>query len=269
MITEQIIRIDQIPIRVLRTGSSEKTIVFVHGNSCNAGMWQSQLSDPVLTSNYSLVSFDLPGCGRSGKIANYSMQHLASFIPAVVENLGIKQYLLVGISYGTCLIGEAAPHLPGCTGVLLISANLVSNELSPAAWLIAFPEAVAMASEAVDNETLLGFAKMLATNPNSPVVAEYIDSYKNTDPAFRLAIGRTMVESSWTDEVKNLLAMQVPVGIVFGGQEKMIRTSYLDHFPNLWRANVFIIPDAAHFVNIEQREVFNRLLLDFATDASK
>ena len=265
MVNEKNILVQNIPVRVLTTGNADKAMVFVHGNSADAEMWLPQLEASSLSSKYQLVAFDLPGCGKSGKSKDYNMRYLASLIPQVVSQLGIEEYILVGLSLGTILIGEAAPQLTGCKGLFLASVNLTSNKYNPGTWLNPFPEVAALMSASVPDDVLNSFAYRLVLN-NTAVANTYKNSYQNTDPDFRLAIADTIAKQDWTDEIENVLNMKVPICIVFGKEDKILHTNYLDDFPARWRKKTFLIPDAGHFVNGEQPEAFNKLLIEFAQD---
>ena len=260
--------INHVAIHIHSAGSADTALVFVHGNSGDALMWSRQLADSTLQAAHRLVAFDLPGHGGSGRATDYGMQSLASFIPAVVAGLGITRYVLVGISYGTCLIGEAAPHLPGCVGIVAVSPNITSNTVHPGVWLNPFPEAMAMGAPMVDDETLERFAHRMV-NRDEELAKAYVRSYKNTDPDFRVGVGNTIATAGWTDELDNILQLKVPVAVVFGQQEQMVHTNYLDGFPALWRSSTNIIADAGHLVQAEQPEAFNKLLMEFAADVFK
>ena len=269
MTTTNVYEVNGIQINTLGTGSKEDALIFVHGNSCNAEMWMAQMQDSALTEKYQLVAMDMPGCGQSGRIDDYIMKNLASFIPGLAAAMGVKSYMLIGISYGTCLIGEVAPNLPGCKGIMLVSPNITNNDLNPSKWLIPFPEAVAMASPMVDDATLQLFASKFFNVQNQTLINQFIDSYKTTDPAFRVAVGKTIMENGWTDEPGNIKVMQVPVCIVFGTEEKVLQTNYLDGYAPKWQDKVWHIDGAAHFVNMEQPNRFNLLLLDFGSTVFK
>lgn len=268
MVTEKILFIDNLRINTLIAGHSDKAIIFVHGNSSNAHTWDRQLADVQLASAYKLIAFDLPGHGKSGKSGDYSMKKLAGLIPQIVEQSGVQEYVLVGLSFGTCIIGEAAPNLQGCKGIVLVSANLTSNEFNPGVWLNPFPEVAAMASASIPDELLDSFSKRMVYS-NHFIASKYAKSYLETDPDFRLAIGEIIAKSSWTDEFRNIQEMDVPACLVFGAEEKIVHTYYMDGFAPRWRNKTFLIPEAAHFVNEEQPLIFNQLLSTFADDVVK
>ncbi|HWK07805.1 MAG TPA: alpha/beta hydrolase [Puia sp.] len=269
MTTEKFITLNSNSIRTLITGQGQKALVFVHGNSSSADSWNHQSEDIELREKYQLISFDLPGHGKSARSNNYRMKDMAIQIANFIEQLQLDEYILVGLSYGTCLIAEAAPYIKNCKGFLLASPNITNNEHPPASWLVPFAEAAAIASASVDDETLTRFATRMVAESTSPLVNEYKKTYRETDGAFREAIGKAIMESDWSDEFVNLLNTGLATCIAFGEHEKMIRTNYLNTYPKKWRDEIFKIPDAAHLINAEQPFSFNRLLLEFAGDVFK
>ena len=44
------------------TGSGSKTLIFVHGWTCDDSSWRSQV--PVVSKEYRVITLDLPGHGR-------------------------------------------------------------------------------------------------------------------------------------------------------------------------------------------------------------
>jgi pimeloyl-ACP methyl ester carboxylesterase len=269
MAPEKFSIVNGISFRTLITGQGQKAIVFVHGNSGSADSWSHQLGDIELREKYQLVSFDLPGHGKSARSNNYRMKDMAMQIADFIGQLHLDEYILVGLSYGTCLIAEAAPFIKNCKGFLLASPNITNNEHPPASWLVPFAETAAIASAHVDDEMLTRFATRMVAESTSPLVNEYKKTYRETDGAFREAIGKVIMESDWSDEFGNLLNTGLPTCFVFGEKEIMIKTDYLDNYPAIWSDEIRRIRNAAHLINAEQPFAFNRLLLEFAADVFK
>jgi pimeloyl-ACP methyl ester carboxylesterase len=60
--------VDGIPIHSTVRGSGPKTIVFVHGWTCDESSWREQV--PFFEKNYRVITLDLPGHGKSGAPSN-------------------------------------------------------------------------------------------------------------------------------------------------------------------------------------------------------
>jgi pimeloyl-ACP methyl ester carboxylesterase len=275
MIIEKYLTINNVPVRVCIAGNAGQAILFVHGNSCSADYWEDQLNDPTLQGQYQLIAFDLPGHGKSGKVISYGVKNIASFIPQVIDQLSLQDYILVGLSFGTALIAEAAPAVSktpsqnGCRGFFLASPNITSDLYPPASYILPFPEVYAMATDVVPDEVLTEFAGHLVRDAASPLIEQFKQSYLQTDPPFRLALQAAMLQNEWSDEFANLADTHLPYRIIFGKEEKILNIHYLDNSPLPANASIDTIDGAAHFVNMEQVAIFNGLLAAFAGEAFK
>ena len=96
-------------------------IVFVHGFSFDARMWEQQFAAFAVT--HHAVRYDLRGFGRSDLPAGpYS--HVED-LQALINALGLEKPLLVGLSLGGNILLEHALRYPGVArGQVLISAGL-------------------------------------------------------------------------------------------------------------------------------------------------
>src|ERR1700760_3263700 len=56
--------VDGVNIHSTVRGSGPKTIVFVHGWTCDESSWREQV--PFFEKNYRVITLDLPGHGKSG-----------------------------------------------------------------------------------------------------------------------------------------------------------------------------------------------------------
>jgi pimeloyl-ACP methyl ester carboxylesterase len=103
---------DGIPLSYEVMGAGAPALVFVHGWSCDRSYWRHQLGH--FSRRHEVVALDLAGHGASGAgRATYTMAGFGGDVVAVVEQLGLRQVVLVGHSMGGDVIAEAAPLLGG------------------------------------------------------------------------------------------------------------------------------------------------------------
>ncbi len=103
--------LDGVPIAFEKTGDGEKTLVFVHGWSCDRTYWREQVA--ALSDRYTIVTVDLAGHGESGLTrTDYTMPAFGSDVAAVVVALDLHNVYLVGHSMGGSVVVEAARLLP-------------------------------------------------------------------------------------------------------------------------------------------------------------
>ena len=93
-------------------GNGPRTVVFIHGWSCNSGFWRDQI--PALTDKARLILIDLPGHGQSDKPhTDYTMDFFAGAVLAVMRDALVDKATLVGHSMGTpvaCRVYHQAPE---------------------------------------------------------------------------------------------------------------------------------------------------------------
>lgn len=267
MINEFDVIVGDINIHILSSGQGETSIVFIHGNSCSADYWNDQLNDTVLADHFRLIAIDLPGHGLSGKSTDYSLVFLSGLLVQIIEQLSIGSFVLAGLSYGTALIGEAAPQLKNCRGFFLSSPNITSDIYSPAVYILPNPEFIIMIAPSATKNDIRNFAGFLTLDPSPFIVQKFIDSYEKTDPAFRIYLGEASQKGMWSDEFENLIHTKLPVSYIFGGKDKALNVHYMDSISLPGNHSFVHLKEAAHFVNMDQVEIYNDLLLKFCRTA--
>ncbi|UOR00205.1 alpha/beta hydrolase (plasmid) [Hymenobacter sp. 5317J-9] len=95
-------------------------VLFVHGNSLAASLFQRQFVAPELQ-HLRLLALDLPGCGASPDApACYHPRQLQGVLCEAIGALGAQRAVLVGHSYGGHLGLDALPALPFLRGLLAV-----------------------------------------------------------------------------------------------------------------------------------------------------
>jgi pimeloyl-ACP methyl ester carboxylesterase len=111
--------VDGIEIHSTVTGTGPKTVVLVHGWTCDETTWTAQV--PALEEKYRVVTIDLPGHGKSGspKDGKLSMDLFARAIEAVRVEVGAERVTVVGHSMGTPVVIQYARLYPEHTSALV------------------------------------------------------------------------------------------------------------------------------------------------------
>lgn len=93
-------------------GTGPKTILFIHGWTCNESSWAGQV--PAFEREYRVVTIDLPGHGKSDfpKDKPLSLDIFARAVEAVREEVKADKVVLVGHSMGAAVIGQYAVKYP-------------------------------------------------------------------------------------------------------------------------------------------------------------
>jgi pimeloyl-ACP methyl ester carboxylesterase len=102
-------------------GTGGLPVVFVHSFSGSTAHWSKQLAH--LRSERRTVALDLRGHGQSESPAgnDYAVESLAGDVAAVVDELGLKRFVLVGHSMGgSAAIAYAGAHPERVAGLFLV-----------------------------------------------------------------------------------------------------------------------------------------------------
>lgn len=111
-------------LNVNDAGEGGLPVVFVHSFAGDAGHWSAQLEH--LRKTRRAVAFDMRGHGESDAPTDqnaYSIESLSADIAAVVDELGIKRFVLVGHSMGgAAALVYAGKHPERVAGLVLAGA---------------------------------------------------------------------------------------------------------------------------------------------------
>lgn len=265
MITEEVVVLNNLKINVKLAGQGNILILLIHGSCMSSEVWLPQLESKELNRHFRLIAFDLPGHGESEWIetdaSGYRARNLAKLVPAILDFYDVHMYILVGLSFGTSIIGEINQRVKNCAGIVLASPYILNHTISVGDILIPTPLGEVMIAPNPSQQDLEAY--VFHHVKNEQIAKKYIESYRNTDPAFRVEMGRAMGESDWSDEWKNIKNWNVPLCIVFGKEETFLNTSYLDDYASGENNHLFKIEHAGHMVNQEQPVEFNRILNAF------
>jgi len=272
MITDSIIVVNEQKLSVKFSGVGENFVLFLHGSCMDADSWATQLECKELAEKYKLIAFDLPGHGKSDRYSefnsfNYRPPKLAELIQPILKSFNIKRFVLCGLSLGTNIIAEITKPIEGCTGILLGSVCIVNDQFPLTSILTPGPNGHVMVTANPGDHQLRDY--MFSHAKTIEQAERYARAYRSTDPAFRLELGQTIIESGLTNELANIENWNVPVCVVYGREETLINTNYLKDWEPLWQNKIHYIEGAGHLINEDQPEDFNKLLLSFADEVFK
>jgi pimeloyl-ACP methyl ester carboxylesterase len=101
---------DGIPISFEVHGTQGRSLVFVHGWSCDRSYWRGQLEH--FAARHRVVAVDLAGHGESGAgRERWTMAAFGDDVVAVLDALALEDVVLIGHSMGGDVITEAAVRL--------------------------------------------------------------------------------------------------------------------------------------------------------------
>ena len=245
--------------------------MFVHGFACSHEDWKHQLE--FFAKNHEVVACDLRGHGQTpGRPQECSIEHYGGDVAALVNNLELRNAILVGHSMGCRVVLEAARLIPKrLGGVVLIDGSRAATGNPDAA------EATARAM--IDKGGYAAFAENLFrqmffkhTPQSEAIVARAVRGSAAFGPDLWPRMARW--DASQMDAA--LGAVRAPMLAI----QSTTRNAQLQRAPmkpgdtspyldtvRLHGAKVEIIPDTGHFTMLEQPQRVNRLIEEFRRSA--
>lgn len=107
----------------------------------------------------------------------------------------------------------------------------------------------------------------VATHMEASVKAAYAQTFRDTDPVFRMVSGIAMSKRGWSDEAANLEQLEYPVAIIHGAEEKIIFPGYLERVAiGTWRDEIIKISAASHCPQLDRPESLADLIHQYAKE---
>lgn len=248
-------------------------VVLIHGWPSSHKMWEYQLGD-LVTAGYRVIAYDRRGFGESSKPwSGYDYNILASDLHAIIEQLALRDVILVGFSMGG---GEVARYLSTYGSERVARVALISTVLPYMLKGNENPDGVdekvfsKMAEQIKQDRPgfLEQFGKMFfgVGFLNKPVTEAYLRYFD------QLALQATQQSTlacatgfATTDFRKDLAAIKVPTLIIHGDNDEIVplEVSSQRTATMLPHAELIMYENGPHGIFYTHRELFNRHLLDF------
>jgi len=250
--------LDGMKIHSTAKGKGARTLVLVHGWTCDETSWAANV--PELSKHYRVITVDLPGHGRSGSPmdGNLTMDLFARAIEAVRAEQRVDKVILVGHSMGTPAIRQYARLYPRHVAAL-VAVDGVVMAAPPGGRGVTPPINPAQFEGPDGLKAREGFIRGMFTPRTPPDVQQRVLKMMLAPPA-ATAIGAmraTFDPSTFPDEV-----MTMPVYGIYA-EKSVLRgnpATVKKIFPKMESVEM---PGTGHFVMMEQPQEFNRLLAGF------
>ena len=256
-----------IQTRVLDVGVGP-AVVFVHGLGARADRWRNNLG-ALAQQGYRCLAIDLPGHGFASKTAafDFSVPACAQWLTAVLEQLGLSRYAIVGTSLGGFIGGHMACCWPERVNKLMLVGSIGMVPMGEAAR-----EAISSRFGTVSRE---GIARKLNTVlfDKSLITPEWleeewrINNSLGAQEAFA-RIAEYIKHRIDDDVVGEALALRVtqglPVAMIWGKEDLAVPPDVGHRACAIVQPQCYEeISETGHGPYLEKPEVFNRLLLGF------
>ncbi len=254
------IAVNGIHVHVREQGGGSLPLVFLHYWGGSSRTWRHVID--ALPGTHKTIAIDHRGWGLSdAPTSGYGLTELAADAEAVIEALGLADYVLVGHSMGGKVAQLMASRKPqGLRGLVLVAPS------PPTAMELPL-EARQMMAVAYDSAEAIGMTidHVLTHKPLSPEDrAQIVEDSLRGAPQAKLAWPMsTMLE----DISGQVAAINVPTLVVAGECDKVDSVDALKAklLPRIPQATLHVLPGTGHLSPLESPIELAQLIASFAT----
>jgi len=245
-----------------------RPLVFLHGLMANRGFFPGQRA---LAERFRVVAVDLRGHGQSRETGTApTTDRLAADVAALAVHLGLEGAIGIGWSLGAAVLWHvlSGPQSERFAGAVVI--DMTPRVMNDSSWALGLSaehceaRAEAIGGDFASFAAAAGAAIFARDNGASanPLAQWAASEFARNDPA---AIGATW-ESLVRQDFRPLLAgIRQPTLVVHGARSHLYGPDTADHLvAALPDASVLRFENSGHAPHIEQPDLFNAALCDFA-----
>ena len=233
-------------------GTHARSFVFIHGSGGNSGAWSFQYSR--LHEAFNVAAVDLPGHGKSGGKGEQDISRYVLHLKDLLTVLSLPCPILVGASLGCAIVLEFAASFPqAAAGIVCVGGGL---------------------SMPVNPDIISGFRAQ--PDLSLDMMCKFSLARENREKFFaplRKSLGEADVDTTAGDMLAcskfdisgDVRKITAPTLVICGTEDKMMPPSASEKIAgSIAGAKLVLIEGAGHVVMMEQPEVFNKALSDFA-----
>ena len=245
-----------------------RPLLLLHGLMAHAGFFEPQRS---LADDFRLIRLDLRGHGQSpGDTGSLSVERLAADVAELSAALDLEDAIVVGWSLGASVLFRllAGPQSHRFAGAAVI--DMTARVLNDESWALGLSGELCAARSDAIREDFPAFAAAAGAAIFAQPVAEEKRGLADWAGAEFQRNDAASIGALWTslvaEDVRPLLGrIRQPTLVLHGAQSHLYGSGTAAHLveamPN---ARAFAFQDSGHAPHLEEPELFNRILRDFA-----
>ncbi len=217
-------------------------IVLLHGSSADLHTWEPWVE--ALRGDYRLIRYDQIGHGLTGPALddNYGLEDYTNDINAVADQLGLKNFVLVGSSMaGWISINYALEHSDRLNGLVIVGgsgAPIEREEAGNLAYAIVSTPGVRELTKYITPRNLIEKSLKQSVSNQSVVTPAAVDRYWELlrYPGNREATLNRLGQPRETYSAEQIGGMAVPTLLMWGDEDRLVPLEmghwYDSHLPN-------------------------------------
>lgn len=263
-------------ITYIDEGKGPQTLLFIHGLANYAPVWKKNID--YLKQYYRCIAIDLPGNGLSDKNEHkFSMEFFADSVFHFVQALALNNPTIAGHSMGGQIALTLALKYPDCTDRLVLCAPAGFEQFSPME-ISMYHSALHLIDYISSDENNLRktIENSFYHHPTQgeSIVTELAGILKTYKPNYYKKMIDACITSMLQDSVYGKLSLvKQHTLVIFGKHDALIPNRLIHHLSTeklaadavkqMPDAKLYIIPDCGHFVQWEQADKVNELVVAF------
>ncbi len=270
---DRFVQLDDGEMHVMAAGdSSLPALLLIHGAAASAAIWGPVV--PRLAGTCRVIRIDLLGCGRSSSPAGgYDIVTQARRVGAALDRMGAGRMTVIGHSTGGVVATALGEQCPGKVAALALidtgptADAKVPEPLLTRLLLTRFPGRVLWGLK-----TEAAIRKGARTAFTRPIdIPDFIieDVRGMTHRAFAGSMRAPLEYLSQQGLPGRLSALDVPVLVLFGTDDKRWRSSSVAAYHDVPGIRVELLPGIGHTPMLEDPQATSDVLLDFAAAAQR
>jgi len=244
-------------------------IVFLHAFPLNRTMWAQQEAD--LSPHYRVITIDLRGHGESdAPLWHYSLDQAAEDVRALLDHLSIRQAVFVGLSMGGyILFAFYRKHADRVNGLVLADTRAQADTPEGKEGRFQMAQTAYKHGPAAVADIMIPKLLSPATIGTKPEIVHRVRRMIEGNQVSGIA-GDLMAMAERPDSIPLLKQISCPTQIIVGELDQATPPSdaklMAEQIPG---ARLAVIPGAAHLANVEQPELFTRIVRSFIENVAE
>lgn len=238
-------------------------VVMLHGMGGSTAMWKYQVD--ALSAHFNLVNFDLHGHGASertlGDLPEITLENVSREIVQVLDQLGIRQFALMGVSLGTAVARAIMVHYPQRVTCAVMAGAFTGYTM----FTRCFSAVLSCLDNRVDARKLYNLLAyvLLPFKQHRKSREMYVQESLKMKPGEFFRWIRLLQDFDRLYPPREVMQTEIPTLFVSGAQDYTFLGGVRKYVKPSQTTRLAILPDCGHIVTMEAKQVFNEMACSF------